>query len=129
MDGNRGAKGSIKDRLISMLYRLRYAKKVKKEDEYTIAKKEKQVEYLRRLNNVKENENIDILDSKDKKALDKVKFSVNYKVNDDNFSLKKKGISEQREVKVVPNEVDLELTNIEYKTSELDEKVELKKRN
>ena len=41
MDGNRGAKGSIKDRLISMLYRIRYAKKVKKEDEYEIAKKEK----------------------------------------------------------------------------------------
>ena len=33
MDGNRGAKGSIKDRLISMLYRIRYAKKVKKEEE------------------------------------------------------------------------------------------------
>ena len=29
VDGNRGAKGSIKDRLISMLYRLRYLKKVK----------------------------------------------------------------------------------------------------
>ena len=61
MDGNRGAKGSIKDRLISMLYRIRYAKKVKKEDEYEIAKKEKQVEYLKRLLEVKEKENIDIL--------------------------------------------------------------------
>ena len=47
MDGNRGAKGSIRDRIISMLYRIRYAKKVKKE-EYAIAQKEKQVEYLSR---------------------------------------------------------------------------------
>ena len=94
MDGNRGAKGSIKDRLISMLYRLRYAKKVKKEDEYSIAKKEKQVEYLRKLVDLKENENVDILDSSDKKELDKVKFTATYKLNDDKFVLDKKGIVE-----------------------------------
>ena len=44
MNGNRGAKGSIKDRLISMLYRMRYKKKKLKED-YTIEIKEKQVNY------------------------------------------------------------------------------------
>ncbi len=33
MDGNRGAKGSIKDRIISMLYRLRYRKKKQKEED------------------------------------------------------------------------------------------------
>ena len=27
MNGNRGAKGSVRDRLISMLYRMRYKKK------------------------------------------------------------------------------------------------------
>jgi DNA repair exonuclease SbcCD ATPase subunit len=116
MDGNRGAKGSIKDRLISMLYRLRYAKKVKKEDEYSIAKKEKQVEYLRKLVDLKENENIDILESSDKNELDKVKFTATYKLNDGKFTLDKKGIGE----------VELNLTDIEYKTGELDEKVEIK---
>ena len=102
MDGNRGAKGSIKDRLISMLYRLRYAKKVKKEDEYSIAKKEKQVEYLQKLVDLKENENINILDSSDKKELDKVKFTATYKLNDSKFTLDKKGIGE----------VELNLTDI-----------------
>lgn len=116
MDGNRGAKGSIKDRLISMLYRIRYAKKTKKEDEYSIAKKEKQVEYLKTLLDLKENENVDILDAEDKKELDKVKINVNYKFSDGQFKLDKKGISE----------VDVELSDIEYKTSELDEKVEIK---
>ena len=62
MDGNRGAKGSIKDRLISLLYRIRYAKKIKKEEEYEIAKKEKQVEYLKKLLEVQEKDNVDILD-------------------------------------------------------------------
>ena len=32
MNGNRGAKGSVKDRLISLLYRLRYSKKMLKEE-------------------------------------------------------------------------------------------------
>jgi hypothetical protein len=116
MDGNRGAKGSIKDRLISMLYRLRYAKKVKKEDEYSIAKKEKQVEYLRKLVDLEENENIDILDSSDKNELEKIKFTATYKLTDGPFSIDKKGISE----------VELNLINVEQKTDELDEKVELK---
>ncbi len=116
MDGNRGAKGSIKDRLISMLYRIRYAKKTKKEDEYSIAQKEKQVEYLKKLIELEENENVDILDSTDKQELDKVKFNVSYKFSDGQFKLDKKGIGE----------VDLELFDIEYKTSELDEKVDLK---
>jgi cell division transport system ATP-binding protein len=89
MDGNRGAKGSIKDRLISMLYRIRYAKKVKKEEEYEIAKKEKQVEYLQRLIDLKENENVNVLDSKDKKELEKIKFTATYKFSDNGFKLTK----------------------------------------
>lgn len=116
MDGNRGAKGSIKDRLISLLYRLRYAKKIKKEDEYSIAKKEKQVEYLRKLVDLKENENIDILDYREMGELDKIKFTATYKLNDGKFTLDKNGISE----------IELNLTDIEHKTGELDEKVEIK---
>ena len=123
MDGNRGAKGSIKDRLISMLYRIRYAKKVKKEEEYQVAKKEKQVEYLQRLVDLKEHENINILDSKDKKELDKIKFTATYKLSDNNFKVNKKGIAPERKQLEI---VDLNLTNIEQKTDELDEKVNLK---
>lgn len=130
MDGNRGAKGSIKDRLISMLYRLRYAKKVKKEEEYQIAKKEKQVEYLKKLVQLEEKENIEILDTKDKKELDKVKFNVTYKFNDNKLKLNKKDVNKEIKFnkKIVGIDVvDIELKNIEYKTDELDEKVELKK--
>lgn len=120
MDGNRGAKGSIKDRLISMLYRIRYAKKLKKEEEYEIAKKEKQVEYLQRLLDLKENENIDILDSKDKQELDRIKFTATYKLSDNSFKVSKKGIASELEI------VDLNLTDIEQKSTDLDEKVDLK---
>lgn len=122
MDGNRGAKGSIKDRLISMLYRIRYAKKVKKEEEYEIAKKEKQVEYLKKLIRLEETENVDILDSSDKKELDKVKFNANFKVEEKNNSPKKRYKIKKKGIEIV----DLNLQSIELKTSELDTKVELK---
>jgi len=130
MDGNRGAKGSIKDRLISMLYRLRYAKKVKKEEDYEIAKKEKQVEYLKKLLYLKEKDNVDILDSKDKKELDKIKINVTYKFNDNKLKLNKKDANKEIKFnkKIIGIDVvDIELKKIEYKTDELDEKVDLKK--
>ena len=111
MNGNRGAKGSIKDRLISMLYRLRYRKKVLKQENYTIENKTKQENYLYDLKYFQEKENIDILDLKDKAELEKIKFTVNFKFNN------KKGI----------DNIDLELDSIETKSSELDEKVDLKK--
>ena len=72
MNGNRGAKGSIKDRLISLLYRLRYRKKVLKQENYTIENKTKQENYLYDLKYFQEKENIDILDLKDKEELEKI---------------------------------------------------------
>lgn len=111
MNGNRGAKGSIKDRLISMLYRMRYKNKELKEDEYSIKNKEKKVDYLNNLKDFQEQENIDILDDIDKNLLDKIKYNVNFKVT-------RKGISD---------DVILELDSIERKNSDLDEKVDLKK--
>ncbi len=80
MNGNRGAKGSIKDRLISLLYRLRY-KKNKKLEDYTIPNKEKQLNYINNLNEFKETENVNILDNKDKNILDSVKINVKINVN------------------------------------------------
>ena len=115
MNGNRGAKGSIKDRLIGMLYRLRYKKKTLKEENYTLDNKTKQESYLYNLKEFDENENIDFLDSTDKKELDKVSYKVNFKVE------KKKGSSFDE------NDIELKLDSIETKSSELDEKVNLKK--
>ena len=109
MNGNRGAKGSIKDRLISMLYRFRYQRKKLKEEDFTISNKEKQFKYLNRLKDFKEQENINILDNTDKKRLDDVKFDANFKVGLDNTS-----------------KVNLELSSIESKTSELGVKVNVK---
>lgn len=134
MDGNRGAKGSIKDRLISMLYRMRYKKKKLKEENYTIDNKEKQVNYINNLQEFKEQENINILDTKDKNSLDEVKYTVNFKVK------RSVGISEPSKVEkqetvlepgldIITNvqNLDIKLDTMESKTSELNEKVDLKK--
>lgn len=105
----RGAKGSIKDRLISMLYRYRYKKKKLKEENYKVPSKEKQVKYLNKLQDFKEKEDINILDNTDKKRLDDVKFNANFKVGIDDTS------------------VNIELSSIENKTDELTDKVNIKK--
>ena len=105
----RGAKGSIKDRLISMLYRYRYKKKKLKEEDYKVPNKEKQVKYLNQLQDFKEREDISILDNTDKKRLDDVKFNANFKVGIDDTS------------------VNIELSSIENKTDELTDKVNIKK--
>lgn len=111
MNGNRGAKGSIRDRLISILYRLRYKKKKLKEEDYTINSKEKQSKYLNTLMNFKEYEDINYLEKKDVNELDKINYNVNFKVQ------KKKGIGE----------LNLKLYKIESKSSELDENINIKK--
>lgn len=122
MNGNRGAKGSIKDRLISMLYRMRYKKKKLKEENYTIYNKENQVNYINDLQKFKEQENIDILDTKDKTTLDEVKYKVNFKVR------RKAGISDDKNQEtLLEPELDIKLYTIESKTNELNEKVDLKK--
>ncbi len=105
----RGAKGSIKDRLISMLYRYRYKKKKLKEEDYKVPSKEKQVKYLNKLQDFKEKEDISILDNTDKKRLDDVKFNANFKVGVDDTS------------------VNIELSSIENKTDELTDKLNIKK--
>lgn len=145
MDGNRGAKGSIKDRLISMLYRIRYKKKKKKEEEYTVHNKNKQIEYIYNLEEFKETENINVLDSKDKKQLDSVEFFVDFKIEKklepipQPTKIKNKKVVSSQIEPIFQNEttpqpininnlevIDLKLENIENKNSELEEKVVLK---
>lgn len=80
MNGNRGAKGSIKDRLISMLYRFRY--NLAKEKQYTVDEKRKQNRYLEDLKRFKETENVDILENKDKEYLQEVKLFGTFAINE-----------------------------------------------
>lgn len=49
MNGSRGAKGSINDRLISMMYRNRYMKLKLKKEQYTKDKLIKELEYLKKM--------------------------------------------------------------------------------
>lgn len=128
MNGGRGAKGSIKDRIISMLYRLRYKKKELKEENYTIDKKEEQIQYLNVLEDFKDNEGVNILDSSDKVVLDSIEYEANFKISNklrvDTLNKDKKLIEPLKE-KVTNG--DLELNNIEPKSSELVENSDLKK--
>ncbi|MBQ9072365.1 MAG: hypothetical protein IJY25_04340 [Bacilli bacterium] len=127
MNGNRGAKGSIKDRLISMLYRLRYKKKVQKEEDYKISNKEKQKDYLTTLQNFKEDENIEVLDKKDKKELEKIEFQAKFKVGNVEKINEKNIESKVIEIPKKSKGIELKLDSIESKTSELDEPLNLKK--
>jgi len=138
MSRSRNAKGSINDRIISMIYRIRYKKKNLKKENYTIDKKEKQLTYIKKL---EETKNINSLDIEDKKILDDVKINTTYRRK------KKVGIAsinEEKTNKIIKEKIalnketyktsesfqsviDKRLSNIENKTIELDEKVDLKK--
>lgn len=156
MNGNRGAKGSIKDRLISMLYRLRYQKKKQKEEDYTILNKEKKIDYINNLTNFKETENTNILDVKDRNMLNNVKYNAKFNVSTkveykrpkketisiksnnknhikDNKYInktlvtKKVGYIEEQIKEETLKNVDINLKEIEYKTTGLDELINLKR--
>ena len=149
MNGNRGAKGSINDRLISMLYRLRYKKKKQKEEDYTISNKEKKIDYINKLNDFKETQNVNMLDEKDKSALSDVKFNVEFDINNiqpqketikvesknnveyttpinKTTTTKKVGYVEEKQENIEYKIININLRNIENKNTELDELVNLK---
>ncbi len=111
----RGAKGSIKDRLISLLYRLRYQDKKRKEEDYTIENKQRQKKYQQHLVDFKQTENIDILSNSEKKELEKVKFNAKVSL----------GIKKHNQFKL--DFVDIELQKQENKKSFLENKLDLKK--
>ena len=149
MNGNRGAKGSINDRLISMLYRLRYKKKKQKEEDYTVSNKEKKIDYINKLNDFKETQNVNMLDEKDKSALSDVKFNVEFDINNiqpqketikvesknnveyttpinKTTTTKKVGYVEEKQENIEYKIININLRNIENKNTELDELVNLK---
>lgn len=73
MNGGRGAKGSINDRLISMLYRKRYKEYMKKLESYNKADRTKKKEYLIDLKEkVDIDDPMDDLDIEDRKELEDI---------------------------------------------------------
>jgi len=73
-DGSRGAKGSINDRLISLMYRERYKKDKLKKSYYNVRGKSVQVTYINNLKSFKVAPNTSNLDAKDKDTLSNVKI-------------------------------------------------------
>ncbi len=69
MNGGRGAKGSINDRLISMMYQNRYKLVQNKKEGYTKEAKQKQKEYLKTLQHFDVVKDRNQLDDKDKKVV------------------------------------------------------------
>lgn len=70
MNGNRGAKGSVNDRIISYLFRKRYLEYLKKKENYTIEEREKAIEYLKKLKDFDIDDNVSMLDDEDKHLLE-----------------------------------------------------------
>ena len=69
MNGNRGAKGSVNDRIISLLYRKKYLEYLKKKESYTEEERKKVEDYLKKLQTFDIETNVSILDAEDKKIL------------------------------------------------------------
>lgn len=70
MNGGRGAKGSINDRLISIMYRNRYKLAKEKSEGYTVREKAKQKEYLKSIQDFDVKTDISNLDSVDRKVVE-----------------------------------------------------------
>ena len=136
MNGNRGAKGSVKDRLISLLYRERYKKNKVKEEEYTIKNKTRKKEYLNTLSSFEEKENIDVLDQVDRNKvnefLNKSVVKVNQEVLEDKKveerQVLKNGNVERKNSRVIINRRPVGVPSVNQKTNFGQfQKVELKK--
>lgn len=69
MNGSRGAKGSVNDRIISFLYRKRYLEYLKKKEAYTKEEREKAKEYLRKIKEFDIYNNVTMIDEEDKSIL------------------------------------------------------------
>ena len=70
MNGNRGAKGSVNDRIISYLFRKRYLEYLKKKENYTVEERQKAIDYLRKIKDFDIDDNVSMLDDEDKSILE-----------------------------------------------------------
>lgn len=73
--GYRGAKGSIRDRLISIIFRKRYEKFKLQKEFYTKDNIERKIKYIRTLKDL-EIDNLDKLDNEDKTTVRKLEFYI-----------------------------------------------------
>lgn len=69
MNGNRGAKGSVNDRIISLLYRRKYLEYLKKKESYTSEERKRAEDYLKKLQTFDIETSVSMLDEEDKKVL------------------------------------------------------------
>lgn len=69
MNSNRGAKGSVNDRIISFLYRKRYLEYLKKKENYTKEERKRAIDYLKRIKEFDIDYKVDVLDNEDKSLL------------------------------------------------------------
>ena len=72
MNGQRGAKGSVNDRIISYLYRKRYLEYLKKKESYTAEERQKAIDYLKKIKEFDIDNNVSVLDDEDKSILGEV---------------------------------------------------------
>lgn len=70
MNGGRGAKGSLNDRIISFLFRKRYKEYLKKKEVYTKEERQKAIDYLKKIKEFDIENNVSVLDDEDKKLLE-----------------------------------------------------------
>lgn len=75
MHSGRGAKGSIGDRIISMLYRNRYKKYKLTKEQYLPDKKNKQIKYIKNLKEYQATNETIFLEREDKNILDEIKVT------------------------------------------------------
>lgn len=117
MNGNRGAKGSVNDRIISFLFRKRYLEYLKKKENYTKEQREKARDYLKKIKSFDIDNNVEVLEQEDKKVLEDVYNSL--EVGDiynspekdfiENTSIEKQsGYNEVRDIKTISDESNLD---------------------
>lgn len=70
MNGNRGAKGSVNDRIISYLFRKRYLEYLKKRENYTAEERKKAIDYLKKIKYFDIDDDVSMLDDSDKRLIE-----------------------------------------------------------
>lgn len=111
MNGNRGAKGSVNDRIISYLFRKRYFEYLKQKESYSKEEREKALEYLKRLKTLNIDHDTDVLDTEDRRILEEALKDL--KVNGDNSVDNKKINSVKSRTSQIENSKEITLDDFD----------------
>lgn len=112
MNGDRGAKGSVNDRVISMLYRMRFKKYLARKLADEKLDKEKRKEYLEKMQGFDIDYDIGDLDIEDRREMDKILKETLENVSVDISNDQLSGVSE----KAASIENKSEITDIDLST-------------